>query len=104
MVETLHHLGQLLLLRGYKGIQVDNVVASFKSIDDGLTAKVVNHNKMVHEFIAFYDALLSDMQDNSLYPIYKEISCSLQQQTLTTVDDYIDFVRLKMIKYKAKIE
>ena len=92
------HLGehitmQRLLLREGKGIQVNNVVASFKTIDDGLTAKVVNNNKMVYEFIAFYDALLSDVRDSSLYAIYKEIRCSLLKETFTTVDDYIGFVQ-----------
>ena len=93
-----HVTMQLLLLRGYKGIQVNNVVASFKSTDDGLTAKVVNDNKIVREFMAFYDALLSDMGDSSLYAIYKEISHSLREKTVASADDYIDFVRLKTIK------
>jgi glycosyltransferase involved in cell wall biosynthesis len=91
------HLGehitlQRLLLRGEKGLQTDHIVARFESIDDGLTAKVLNNNKMRGEFIAFFDALLPDVQDTKYEEAYLKIRNLLPQQTLTTVDDYLDFV------------
>ena len=91
------HLGehitlQRLLLRGEKGLQTDHVVARFESIDDGLTAKVLNKNKMRDEFIAFFDALMPDVQNTKYEEAYLKIRNLLPQQTLTTVDDYLDFV------------
>lgn len=91
------HLGehvtlQRLLLRGEKGLQTDHIVARFESIDDGLTAKVLNNNKMRDEFIAFFDALMPDVQDTKYEEAYLKIRNLLPQQTLTTVDDYLDFV------------
>ena len=100
------HLGehitmQRLLLRGGKALQTDDVVAGFESIDDGLTAKVTNANKMRDEFIAFFDALLTDVQDSSYGNAYVEIRQLLPQQTISTVDDYLNFVTSILQKEKV---
>lgn len=91
------HLGehitmQQMLLRGEKALLVDSIIASFKSIDDGLTAKVLSVNQMKNLFIAYHDILLQESQYSPAHEHYVQISALLPAQAIRTVDDYLGVV------------
>lgn len=91
------HLGehitmQQMLLRGEKALLVDAVVANFRSIDDGLTAKVLSTNQMKDLFIAYHAILCQESQASPDHEHYRQICAFLPAQRIKTVDDYLTVV------------
>lgn len=95
-----HITMQLMLLKGAQALQVEEVVAYFSYLEDGLTQHVTQKNIMKERLIAFFNILLTESQHTPTHAYFGQLQNLLLQQNICTFDDYLSFIQFESAKYK----
>jgi len=82
----------LMLLKGEKALQVEDIVAYFSYLEDGLTQNVTKANVMKSRLIAFSEVLVAESQNTHFFNLFSHIYQLLLGQNIHTFDDYLTFV------------
>jgi glycosyltransferase involved in cell wall biosynthesis len=83
---------QLMLLKGEKALQVEEVVAYFSYLEDGLTQNVTKENVMKARLMAFCEILAQESENTSSHVYFSQINRLLPEQNIATFDDYLAFI------------
>lgn len=83
---------QIMLLKGEKALQVEEVVAYFSYLEDGLTQHVTKENVIKERLIAFCQILGQESKNTTIYSYFSQICTLLPAQNILTFDDYLVFI------------
>lgn len=95
-----HITMQLMLLKGEQALQVEDVVAYFSYLGDGLTQHVTEKNIMKTRLIAFYEVLLLESQQTAIHAYFAHLYSLLLRQNIYTFDNYVSFMQLEAAKFR----
>lgn len=95
-----HITMHLFLLKGKKALQVEEIVAHFSYLKNGLTQNTTQRNAMKEQLLAFSEVLTAESQNTPSHNYFVQINQLLPYQNITTFDDYLSFVST-LIEEKA---
>lgn len=83
---------QLMLLNGEKALQVEEVVAYFSYLENGLTQNLAKQNALKARLLAFCRILVQESENTPVHHYFSQIAQALPDQNIATFDDYLAFI------------
>ncbi|MBL7815013.1 MAG: glycosyltransferase family 2 protein [Saprospiraceae bacterium] len=88
-----HNTMVRLILRGHSVVQIGDVVAQFQYLNQGLTNLHTQNNKMQEQLLAFYAAMLDDVESSELKTTLQSIRDYIKTQPQIQFEDYLAHIR-----------